>query len=228
MKKQILALLVTLLFTSIQSIGQSSLKYVDATIEFADAQRPCIQVNLDPEPKTLKKAWKSYLKDNYDFKLSGIGFLTNKDLLTAEEIQVKAISPNTMDFYTHIIEDENGSEMKVFLRFGYDIYITSKTHPKEYKVVTEIMDNFLKSYLPKYYNELIKETEKRVSDLKKETEDLKDDISDNSEEIKDLKKEIEELEKELKSNSELLWKATKKLEKRSEKLERVKNQLKNL
>lgn len=35
----------------------------DGTIEHNDKERPCLQVTIDPEPKTLKEAWRDYLKD---------------------------------------------------------------------------------------------------------------------------------------------------------------------
>lgn len=208
--------------------AQSSIQPFEAIIDFDKAQRSCIQVNLDPEPKTLKLAWSDYLKDNYDFKLKGIGFLSNKDLLSAEGVMVKQISSKEMDFYTQIIEDENGSEMKVFVRYGYDIYLTKENTPSDYEALTEILDSFLKYYLPKYYEGKVNDTEERIEKLTDETKDLKEDIVDDSSRIAKLKKEIADLEKELESNTELLEMANKKLMKRSEKLARIRNQLRGL
>jgi hypothetical protein len=213
---------------AIQVNGQTSIQPVDATINFDEAQRPCIQVKLDPEPKTLKEAWKDYLKDNYDFKLKGIGFLRNKDLLSAEEINVAKISSKQIDFYTHISEDENGSEMKVFVRFGYDIYLNKEDYPNEYETLTVILKDFLNEYLTKYYQEKVNDTEERIEELEDETTDLKEEIADDTASIKKLKKEIEDLESQVESNNKLLEEANNKLIKRKEKLERVRIQLENL
>lgn len=221
-------LLLAIFLFSVQVNAQISIQPFDTTINYNDAQRACIQVNLDPEPKTLKSAWRDYLKDKYDFKLKGIGFLSNKDLLSAEAINVKRISTNTIDFYTHIVEDDNGSEMKVFARHGYDIYIAKENYPNEYKAVREILENFIKFYLPKYYEERINDTEKRVNDLTEETTDLKDNIDKWSSEIAKLKNEIKEKEEVLKSNISKLEKSEIKLLKRKEKLERIKIQLRKL
>lgn len=207
---------------------QSSIQSIEATVDYDNAQRPCIQVNLDPEPKTLKNAWREYLKDNYDFKLKGIGFLSNNDLLSAEAITVKQISSKEMDFYTLITEDENGSEMKVFVRYGYDIYLTKKNNPNEYEAITEIMDSFLKYYLPIYYVGRVNDTEKRIEKLTDETNELTEEIVDDSARIAELKKEIEELEEESESKNEMLAMANIKLIKRNEKLVRIKNQLTKL
>lgn len=217
-----------MLLSVIQMNAQLSIKPFEATINYDKSQRPCIQVNLDPEPKALKKAWRAYLKDNYDFKLKGIGFLSNKDLLSAEDITVEKISSNALDFYTRVIEDENGSEMKVFVRHGYDIYISKKNYPKEYERLYDLLNRFIKSYLPKYYRGNITDTEKRISALSEEGIDLRKHIDENFEEIEKLKNEIEEKEEEVISNKEKLELAERKLIKRKEKLERIKNQLKKL
>jgi len=208
--------------------AQTSIETYDSTIKFDKEQRPCLQLNLDPEPKTLKDAWRDYLKDNYDFKLKGIGFLSNKDLLSAEEIMVPQISSKTMDFYTNIEEDENGSEMKVFARHGYDIYISKKNYPDEYDVLREVIDGFIKQYLPTYYEGRVNDTEERIEKLQDETKDLKKEINNGTDSIAKLKKEIEDLEKKLETNNEALEVANKKLIKRNEKLERIKKQIRKL
>lgn len=201
--------------------AQTMIQPIEATINFDDAIRPCIQVNLDPEPKPIKKAWKDYLKDNCDFKLKGIGFLTDKDLLSAEEVTVEMISPNAMDFYTQVIEDENGSEMKVFARHGYDIYINKASSPDEYRALYGIVEGFVKSYLPEYYKDQIEDTEDRIAMLTDKTTDIKDNIADNTSEIEKLKKETVELQKELVTNDEQLKTAESKLITKKEKLSRV-------
>ena len=212
----------------LQNDDPSSIQPFEALIEFDGALRPCIQVNLDPETKTLKEAWRAYLKDNYDFKLKGIGFLSNKDLLSAETITVTQISSKEMDFYTQIIEDENGSEMKVFVRYGYDIYINKEGTPNDYYALAEIVESFLKYYLPIYYKGRVNDTEKRIIKLRDESNDLEKEIAEDSNRIANLKQEIKDLEEELESNIERLELANKKLIKRSEKLNRIRNQLSNL
>lgn len=221
------AFLLATLCAALQMNAQSPIQPTDATFEFDKAERPCIQANLDPEPKTLKKAWREFLKDNYDFKLKGIGFLSNKDLLSAEEVKVEKLSSKQMDFYTYIVEDDNGSEMKVFVRYGYDIYLTKENNPDEYETLTTMLEEFMKQYLPSYYEDRVKDTEKRIENLSDEKKDLEKDIADDSAEIAKLKKEIKDLEGDLKSNSEKLESANTKLKKRSEKLKRIKDQLKD-
>ena len=218
---------VGILFFSLQVTAQS-IQPFSSTVKHNKENRPCIQVNLDPQPKVLKKAWKKFLKDHYDFKLKGIGFLANKDLLSAEEIKVKAISPRKMDFFTKVVEKGTGSEMKVFVRYGYDIYLNKEEHPIQYDTVYNMIKIFLKEYLPKFYEKEIKESEKRIKALTKETEDLNEDIKDDTEEIADLKEEIQEREKNLEKNNKLLKSSNQELLERQEKSQRIKSQLNQL
>jgi hypothetical protein len=198
-----------------------------ATIEHNGAMRTCVVINLDPEPKPLKKAWKSFLKDNYDLKIKGIGFLTNKDLLYAKDVVIEEISSKRMDFYTRIIEDEVGSEMKVFASFGYDIYIDQDETPEEFKVMNKMLKDFLAVYLPKYYKSEVKATKKKVKKLSKDVNGLKKDISKNNEEIEDLTEEIEELKNEVTEKEVQLGNASTKLEERRNKLQRISGKLEN-
>lgn len=104
----------------------------NSQIEYDKKLRPCLSTSIDLEPKTVKKAWYSYLKKNYKVKLSGIGFLSNKELLTGEKVKIPVISNKQIDFFTNVTESSTGSDMKVFVAFGYDIFISPEKYPVEY------------------------------------------------------------------------------------------------
>ncbi|MET6991738.1 hypothetical protein [Sediminicola arcticus] len=110
-------LLISYLLLNLMAIGSIYAQTIvtkNGAITHNNELRPCIVVSLDPKPDDLKEAWRDYLNDTYDFKLKGIGFLQNKDLLSAEEVTIKKISSNKIEFYTNIVENELGSEMMVF------------------------------------------------------------------------------------------------------------------
>src|SRR5690554_7907263 len=86
-----------------------------------------------------------------------------------------------MNFYTKIVENEVGSKMTVFGSFGYDIYIDKNETPEEYKVMNQMLTEFLNSYLPDYYKNQVKDTEKKVKKLSKEVKGLNKDISRSEE-----------------------------------------------
>ena len=219
------AVLIFITLVSFGAVAQISTPQ-DATIKYDGKERPCIMVNVDPEPKTLKKAWKEYLKDKYDFKLKGIGFLSNKDVLKAEEITIPAYSDKALNFYTEIIEDKNGSQMKVFISYGYDMYVTSNEFPKEYVLMRNDLSDFVKSYLSSYYQEIIDDTSKALKSLEKDQSKLEKNISKDSEKSKEMKEEIEELEKEISENKKELEEVKEKVSSRKIKLERVKERKK--
>jgi hypothetical protein len=217
-----------LLFLASLGINAQTIEPQDGTIMFNDNLRSCLVVNLDPEPNTLKVAWRDYLKDNYNLKLEGIGLFQSKDLLFAENVRIDKISTYSMNFYTQIIENENGSEMKLFASFGYDVFIDQANKPEEYKLLDEMLESFLKVYLPKYYTQEVNDTKKRIIDLTVENNKLNDEINSNKEKMEVLKQEIEELNKKTDSNTITLELNKKKLVTREEKLLRIKNQLSNL
>ncbi|MGY8914532.1 MAG: coiled-coil domain-containing protein [Flavobacteriales bacterium] len=196
----------------------------DGTIIHDGAIRPCITLSLDPTPDVLKEAWRTYLDDTYDFKLKGIGFLQNKDLLSAEEVTIRKISSNKMEFYTNIVENELGSEMKVFASLGEDNYVGGEKSRKEYKALKDIVENFLKAYLPTYYKEMLEDTSKNFEDLTEDVADLNEDIVDDSEKIEKLKKEIEDLNDKIESDKETLEKTKETLISTEKKLARIRTQ----
>lgn len=222
-----LFLAIGLITLSVNSTAQN-MTPKDGTIVHEDAPRQCLVVVVEPESKTLKKAWEDYLNDHYDIKLKGIGFLSNKDLLSAEEVNIAPISSKTLDFYTHIIEAKNGSEMKVFAAHGYDLYINQQDTPAEYAAMKEILIAFLKDYLPKYQQEMVENKEDAVKELMEEKEDIKENIVDNTNEIKELEEEIKELKAKLNSNNTKLEDAEKALKEQKAKMKATKKELKKM
>ncbi|MDX1651721.1 MAG: DUF16 domain-containing protein [Brumimicrobium sp.] len=226
MKLFCIQLVTTLaIITGTFNLQSQTVQPVDDSVKHEGEWRPCLKVNLDPETKTVKKAWKSFLKDEYDFKIKGIGFLTNRDLLSKEGVVIEKISSKKLDFYTLVEEDAVGSEMKVFAAFGYDIYVNQKEHEQAYRAMKEMLVKFLKGYLPQYYKDQVKETEKRVKKLEKEIKGLNKDITKSNEKIKDLNEEVKELSEEVNQKESDLEVAKTKLQERKKKLERIKAQL---
>ena len=66
--------LLLLLFTVIifSKLSAQTYRIDTANISFQNKLRPCLQVNYDADPKTVKKAWSNFLKKNYKLKTKGI------------------------------------------------------------------------------------------------------------------------------------------------------------
>lgn len=195
------------LFFSMPALGQN-ITLQQGMIEHNEKQRPCVQVSLKaPQPKPLKKAWEDFMDDEYDVNMKGIGFLSNKDILTAQEVNIPAMSDKSLNFYTRIIEQGNQTEMCVFSSFGYDIYATPEEYPQAFETMEKMTAQFLRSYLPEYYHEKIEVSMEEVEDIRSEISDLEETMADNTKEIEELKAENAEIEKNLIDQKEKLRKA---------------------
>ncbi|MEM6967578.1 MAG: hypothetical protein AAF573_22630, partial [Bacteroidota bacterium] len=175
-------------------------------------KRPCISIQMEPKTKAVKGELKDWLKDNHDFKLKGFGFLVNKDVLRAEEVNIPAISDNEMDFYAEIVENDNVTEMNIFASFGYDIHISKEKYPQEYRALKSMTLDFLSEYLPDYYQDKVEDTQELLSDIQNERNDLKEDVEENEEEIAELKKENIDLKNEINEKNAKIKNTTKQLE----------------
>ena len=231
--QKITSTLIAFLTVSCFTLSAQTYAVEDGSFVHRDNTRACIVVHVDPEPKTIKEEWKDFLNDNYNFKLNGFGFFTNKDLLYAEDIQVKELGEKNLNFYSNIVEDKEGTEMKVFASYGYDIYIAPDNYPSEYATLKKMVQKFYAEFLPKYYEGEIKDVSKRIAELEKERkstqkdiEDNQEDIEDNKEEIKELQEENEELSEKLKENKKTLQTATDRKNSREAKLKRIQEMVK--
>lgn len=228
MRKIKTILAVCIFIATSLSVNAQSITPEKSTIEHNGSMRPCIVVHLDPTTKTLKKEWVKFLKKEYDFKLKGAGLFRNKDVLYAEELVVPRLSSKQMDFYTQVIEDEEHSEMKVFVSFGYDIYVNELEYPAEYKAMNEMLVAFLKVYLPSYYSGEMKAATKSVNGLNKEINSLRKDIDKNNREIEEHETEAEKLKMDVKTNKEKLQSAEMKLKETEDRMKAIKEELKKL
>ena len=78
LRLKIITLVTLSLLSQSSFLNAQSVEPTIGTINHDDKERPCWVANLDPEPKTLKEAWKDYIKDNYDVKLKGIGSVSKQ------------------------------------------------------------------------------------------------------------------------------------------------------
>ena len=169
----------------IVTLGKAQTYKIDTSnITFEDKLRPCYQVKVDPEPKDLKKAWAKYLKKNYSIKMKGIGFLSNKDLLSGEDVTIGKVSSKRMNIYTQIVETASGSEMSVLASFGYDFFMGPEKFSEEFLSMKEILNTFLLTELNDYYSDELKDNHKAVSKAEKEIKSLSKDIAKNEKKIK--------------------------------------------
>lgn len=175
MRKMIIAVTV-LLFAFKFTIAQTY--KIDTTeISFENKLRPCFFVKYDANAKTVKKAWASFYKKYYSVKNKGIGFLTNKDLITGKDIVLEPVSDKRMNLYARITDEGNGSELRYFMSFGYDFFIGPKDYPNEFSGMKKILNDFSVEFLTEYYADEAGRLTSKIKDLEKS-------ISNNQHSIK--------------------------------------------
>jgi len=164
-----------------------------SAISFENQQRPCFTVKYDASPKTVKKAWDDYFKKTYDVKVKGIGFLTNKEVITATDITLVAVSDKRMNMYASVVDAPGDrSELSYFMSFGYDFFIGADKYPTEFAAMKKILNDFSVEFLTDYY---YSEASRMTSEIKK----LEGDIKDNNKSIKKNTKKARKESKEVAS-----------------------------
>jgi len=189
MRKHFLILAIATIFC-LQLTAQTY-KIDTSTISFENQQRPCFTVKYDASPKAVKKAWDDYFKKTYDVKVKGIGFLTNKEVITATDITLVAISDKRMNMYASVVDASGDkSELSYFMSFGYDFFIGPDKYPTEFTAMKKILNDFSVEFLTDFY---YSEASRMTSEIKK----LEGDIKDNNKSIKKNTKKARKESKEV-------------------------------
>ncbi len=164
-----------------------------ATITFENVNRPCFKVKYDASPKTVKKAWDDYFKKTYSVNVKGISFLTNKEIITATDISLVAVSDKRMNMYANVVDAPGDrSELSYFMSFGYDFFIGPDNYPAEFTAMKKILNDFSVEFLTDYYYS-------EASRMTREIKGLEKDISQNNKSIKKNTKKARKESKEVAS-----------------------------
>ncbi|MEO6252117.1 MAG: hypothetical protein ABIO79_02395 [Ferruginibacter sp.] len=148
------------------------------TISFENKQRPSLYVKYDASPKTVKKAWDDFFKKHYDVKVKGIGFLTNKEVITATDVIITAISDKRMNVYASVTDAPGErSELNYFMSFGYDFFIGPDNYATEFAAMKKILNDFSMEFLTDFYGS-------EASRITREIKGLEKDIKKNNKDIK--------------------------------------------
>jgi len=179
MKKTISLIFGALLFCISTALQAQTYKIDTAKVTFETRSRDCLLSSVDPKAKELKKALKKYLNKTFQIKMKGVGFLTNKDVLKAQDVMCGTISAKRMNVYAHIVQMPTVSEISLFGSFGYDIFIDPKIYSKEFGEMKNIMNAFLLQYLNEYYAREVGKTSKNVKRLNNKRTSLAKRIDKN-------------------------------------------------
>lgn len=155
--------------------------------------RNAIHVKLEPEAKEVSGEFKSFLKDKYDIRLKG-----SWKERRFEETKVKGLSDSLVNAYFIFKEVTGGTEVFVVMKYPEGKYLTTVDEAKAFTFIEEVMHEFLRGYLPGYYNDLIEETNKEIGELEKTIQSTTKSIEKNEKAIEKNKEKIRDLEDDIK------------------------------
>jgi len=184
---------------------------------YDDKMRTAVIVFMEPERKKVRDAWEDFLEDDYDTKTKGNGLIGKDDVIRAKEANIADISNKTIDLYAEVLDKDQGSELKVFASFGYDVHITPEKFPNEFTALENFTLKFINEFLMDYYEDEVKEAQDLVDDLQDDKNDMQKKLSENKEDIVDLNEDNVELKEDMTAKGVEMEKAANTLEVEKEK-----------
>ena len=221
--KKLIYLFIASIFTT--GVIAQSMKLETNEVLNNNILRSSVELKMTPSTKNVKKAWKNYLEDNYDADVDGYGLFKKADILSANAASLLSISDNPIDLYAKIVADGEMTKMNVFGSFGNNSYLTPFDNPLEFEGMQNLVSQFVASFLPNYFAEVVDDAQGDVKDAAKNVADLEKKIEKNKEKIKDLSKENIDLIAELATARETLSQAKKVLNQDKKKFETVKDKV---
>lgn len=168
--KKLYFLFACVFFFVLKMNAQTTYRIDTTEITFENKLRPCLFVTFDADAKTVKKGWVDYFKKNFKIKVKGIGLLTDRDIIDAEDVTINAIADKRMNLYARVTDISGGSEMKYFMSFGYDFFIGPDNYGKEFGEMHNLLNDFCIKFLNDYYAD---ETSAILKDIKGYERDIK-------------------------------------------------------
>ncbi len=159
-------------------------------ITYENKLRPCYTVKYDATPVTVKKAWDKFFNKYYNVKIKGIGFLTNKDIITGTDITIADISDKRMNIYARITDVAGGSELSYFMSFGYDFFIGPEEYPKEFAGMKKILNDFSVEFLNEYYADEVSSITSKIKSLEKDIKKNNKSVNKNNRKAKKSSAEV--------------------------------------
>jgi len=148
-------------------------------ISFENKLRPCHTVIYDATAKEVKKGWISYLKNKYSIKIKGVNIFYSRDILSAMDVRISAISEKRLNIYARVAPLSVGSELKFFISFGYDFFIGPEKYPLEFEKMQNLLREFSNTFLNSYYANEISAVLKKIKKIEKGISKKNKDIRKN-------------------------------------------------
>ena len=154
-------------------------------------------------PQTKKSeaedVWKKFMKE---YKAKTKWNKKTKEWFS-DDAEIESMSENTVDLYTTFVDHKDMTLMTVWYDLG-GAYMSSKTHPKSYPAVEQMLTEYALSVSTGLAQALIDAKAKEVEEVEKEVKKLEKENKSLAEKIEDAKKSIAKMETEIKENKSQL------------------------
>ena len=122
---------------------------------------------------------------------AGIGFLTNKEVITATDINLTAISDSKMNMYASIADAPGErADLRYFISLGVDTFIGPGNYPTEFAAMKKILNDFSMEFLTDYYGSEASRITSEISGLERDIRKNNKDIKQNTRKARKKSSEV--------------------------------------
>lgn len=192
--KKLLFLSLAAAFT-FNANAQKKIKVVEANETIGTGSNNALVITLyEASVSDVEKEWKSLMKD-FNAKVS-----SSKGQMFADNALIKSMGANTMDVYS-IVQDNKDGSLKLVV--GFDLggaYLSSSQHGAQFAEAKKIMHDFAVKTTKAAIGSQLKEAQKQQKDLEKTQADLVEDKADLEKDIESYKEKIKKAEADIQVN----------------------------
>lgn len=187
---------------------------------------PALETQIELSVDASRDYFEDFMKERYDARVKGNGFLSGNKTLTVEQQTLSSIHENAIDMFIDFKEiTEKQSKMFLAARNGYDLYFDSNYAADSRDRLKDLMRSYEDYALQRHYQSILEEEQDLLENLLKTQKKKEKDISKNEKDIANNLKENQKLEKENDKLRQELETSQKKLEEVKENLKAVKTKL---
>lgn len=184
-----------LAFLSVTTFAQeikvpSSLIVMESTYKLDGVDRNGFDILLQGEEKAIINAWSKYISDKFDLKMK-----TKGSTASGSEFNNSIWSDKQFGIESAVVKDASGPHLRVWMKFGADIFANSSAYTAESANVKAVMKEFAKSYYVGVFQKQLDDQTKVVESQGKEVTGLQKDKAKDEKAIQKATKKIESAEK---------------------------------
>ncbi len=225
MMRYILLVLLMLMFSHIDGFSQE-ISLEEGLIQYEDQLHQSVLVSLDIPEDEVKSGFNDFVRENFGVNLKGYGLLTRKDEVYTDFEPLPGLSDESIKLIGIYRKNDNLMELNLLLQRENGTMVAGENDPGTFENLQRMANEFLQTFVPNYYLQIVEEGQDELDDARKEVEKKKDDLQQNREKIADLKEQILRLENEVNEFEKELVRLEDQAEKQSKQFDALKRKQK--